>query len=192
MKMNKYTATLLVLGVLIFTGCSDRRELSNVAIILAAGIEKVNNDIQVTLQVAIPTSKSDVSGSSGQKKPYFIESATGRNIIEAVQNIQNHMSRILRFSHRRVLLIHENIAKKDITDVLDFVNRYQDSRLSTQIYITKSSIKDILSSHTELEQITGEYIREVGIITGYSETAREFISNINQSKDPVAPFISYA
>ncbi|WP_219838422.1 Ger(x)C family spore germination protein [Paenibacillus sp. R14(2021)] len=191
MRLIKCLTAIFLFMTLLLSGCSDSRELNNVAVVLATGIKKVNEGVQVSLLIAIPMSTNN-GGSSPEKNPYYVETSMGRNILDADQNIQNHSSRILRFSHRRIILIHENIAKAGITEVLDFINRNLESRLSTQVYVTRNEITDILKAHSELDKITSEHIREIGKIMGFSVTARELLSEINsKGKDPILPVVHY-
>jgi spore germination protein KC len=72
--MKKHIFVLLILS-LILTGCWDRRELNEIAITLALGIDKVDDKFQLTAQVVVPSEVS-MKQSSG-RSPVTLFQADG-------------------------------------------------------------------------------------------------------------------
>lgn len=68
--MKKCIFGLLVLNLLL-AGCWDRRELNQLAITLAIGIDKVEDDYQVSAQVVVPSVVSTNSTGEGQWLPFI-------------------------------------------------------------------------------------------------------------------------
>lgn len=183
--MKKSFLILLSLMTIAATqsGCIDQKDINDVSMVLSMGIDKSNDKFKVTVQIPIAVGKGD---NGGKKEMYFLEFNTGRSVQEALQKIQQ-ASRILRFSHQQVLIIQEDIAKKNIREVLDFFNRNRESNLTTYIYISKRKAFDILNTHPELDGISGEAISRMGRLMGFGITTREFLGDLyKEGKDPIA------
>ncbi|NQX59963.1 Ger(x)C family spore germination protein [Paenibacillus qinlingensis] len=174
-------------STLTLTGCTDQREINDVALVLATGIDKSNDEFKVTVQIPITVGQGV---EEGKKKAYYLESNTGRSIQEALQKIQHQTSHILRFSHQQIIIIHEEIAKKNISEVLDFVNRDRETRLTTYIYISKKKSFDILNTPPNSGGVSAEAVKGIGRLMGLGITTREFLGNLyKEGTDPIAPIV---
>lgn len=184
---------LLCLLCFIVTGCSNYRELNELGITSAIGIEKKEDKFNLTIQVL----DTNQSGDSKDNTPKFvIYNTEGNTIQEALRNIVNESSKRLYINHMQILLIDEKLANNGIEDVIDFFLRDPESRKQFLVLISKNDIKEVLSTETLLEQINGKSIKErtktnlkyLGSVSAI--TCGEMIADyINPNKEIVLPSI---
>ncbi|WP_025698259.1 Ger(x)C family spore germination protein, partial [Paenibacillus forsythiae] len=130
-------------------------------------IDKVDDGkYLLTLQIAVPTMLGPAGGSSkstgagGGTKPTVIVSEEGETIMDAIRKLQKKLPRRLFFSHSRIIVIGEKLAREGVAPVLDFFVRYREARLRSFILFSQGKAADILSLNAKWEKISAEEIRE--------------------------------
>jgi spore germination protein KC len=184
----------------ILTGCWDMKEVNDIAFVLATGIDKESNKYRVTLQIALPGqlgqagSTGGSGGASGGNKSGLVTSATGNSIREANEKQQLALSRQLNFSHRRVILIGENMAKAGIKPLVAMLSSVPQNRLSSYVFIVKNSAKNVISSQTKLEKLPAEKIRKTAEIWLKAPPDVKKVADVLQSRgiDLALPLVSLA
>jgi spore germination protein KC len=160
----------LVISLLLTTGCWDSSEVNNLAIELAWGIDKAqNNKVTISAQVIIPSKISGGQGGGGggvsKGKPYFVVTSSGINTLDAVQQMQTKLSRQVFRGHRRVIVIGESMARQGIKEIFDTYTRDPNLKLRTDIFIVKGgTAKDFLKISYPLETIPG-----LGVLGEYNQ-----------------------
>ncbi|MGZ6503176.1 MAG: Ger(x)C family spore germination protein, partial [Tumebacillaceae bacterium] len=140
--VTKRVALRVALACSLFglTGCWNRVEINDLGISIAAAIDKAENDqVRFSEQIALPGQMGGGKGTSPENKPYYTFSGVGLNLGDAMQNLQTQMSRRLFLAHRRVFLISEDIARKDVRKYLDEMSRNPQSRLRPNVAVTKGN-----------------------------------------------------
>ena len=118
---------LLILIVLLMTGCMDYDELNDIGVVTMMEISYNNKHYDVTLEI-LNTNK-DVEESS-----YFIN-GTGRTFEEAINDCKSHSYLKPNFSHMYVAILDKNIINnklKNYNDKKNFISNY------AQIYLRKN------------------------------------------------------
>ncbi|WP_449539054.1 Ger(x)C family spore germination protein [Ferdinandcohnia sp. Marseille-Q9671] len=191
--MKKIRMLLLaVISLNVLTGCWDRLEVNDIAIVTAIGLDLIKDDqIRLSLQVAIPAMLGPTGGSGGggHGKSTFVISETGNTVSEAYRNLQMKISRRIFFSQSRVLLIGEDMAKKGIANIIDFHSRYHEPRINSYIMFTKGEATDTLKSLPKLESVSSEETKElVKLSVGLSVYVRDFLNMLlTDGMEPFAP-----
>ena len=85
-------------------------------IVIAAGIDKKENDYEVSLQYIIPHSST-----SSESLDMITEK--GNSVDEAIQKINKELGKISGFAHCRVIVFNDYAAENGITDFLDCLIR---------------------------------------------------------------------
>ncbi|OBR67984.1 hypothetical protein A7K91_18815 [Paenibacillus oryzae] len=158
MTLRKLTASILVLCccMMLTTGCWNRKELNELAIQLAASIDKEGKQYRVASQVVIPSEVSAKTTSSGMS-PVTLFQATAPTMIEAFRKMTESSSRKIYSAHLRVLIIDENLAEDGISEVLDLFSRNPETRTDFYIIVARhSSAISILETLTSMERIPAE------------------------------------
>ncbi|ADU30307.1 Ger(x)C family spore germination protein [Evansella cellulosilytica] len=176
----------------LLSGCWDRAEINDIAIVMGSAFDKVGEEYEVTMISPLPGEMGGPSGGGGGTSggaTYYLDAALGRSIRDASMNLQRRMSRELKLGHRRILLIGEELAKEGVRKPLDVLSRHRESRITTQVFITEGSAKDVLSAQPQLENISAEAIRELGG-RSYNIMLRDFLLEFQQKgNDPILPVV---
>lgn len=163
--------------MLILTGCWDRKEINDLAIITGIGIDKSEDgELEMSVQITVP--KEQNGGQGGQST--IVEVGTGKTINDAASKLQQKISRKIFVGHTSVILISEEIAKEGIRNHLDTFARHPDTRLRTYLFITKNKAVDLFKITPDLERSSAEVAREIAKTeTGMSVTLKEVLQMLN-------------
>ncbi|NBI05964.1 Ger(x)C family spore germination protein [Senegalia massiliensis] len=150
---------ILFLIIIILTnfliGCWDKRELSEITIASAVGIDKVEDEYLVTVQIINPSEIAgrELTGRS-EVSTYRVK---GKTVFEALRKLTRDVPRKVYLGHLMILMIGEELAKEGIIDVLDFFSRDHELRTDFYIVVTKDSMAtDVLNVLTAIEKIPAE------------------------------------
>lgn len=119
--------------LLILTGCYDRTELNDLAIVSGIDISKNKNNYNITMQI-INTSKNNK-----ENQNYKIYEGTGKSINDAINNIINKAPKKLYESQIQILILDENTAKENLKEVLDYFIRNNETRDEFFVLISKNN-----------------------------------------------------
>lgn len=156
MKRSFTMLIMLIVFLLFTTGCWNRRELNELAITLAIGLDSTRDgQYLVTAQVVNPGEVSPGKGGGGSGlSPVVIYQAKGKTVFEAIRKMTKESPRKIYPSHLRMLLIGESLAKEGIGKPLDLLSRDWELRSDFYIVVAKGmDAEDILKVPTALEKI---------------------------------------
>ena len=165
--MKKFLLFLVVLlNPLLITGCWDRTEINDVALVTGLGIDKKNEKtIELTAEMHIPkalgATGGDGSGGNAGAPQTFIRSGEGSTITDAISNLQEKIPREVFWGQTKVIVFGEKLAKEGIRVPLDFLTRHPQPRLRAHMFVAKGKAKDILVLHPPLERSPSEVLREL-------------------------------
>ena len=162
-----YKKLLLLLIIFSLTGCYDHKELNEIAILTATEINKKNNEYIVKAQVVNPQSKDTVN----VQAPFIIYEGKGKTIQEAYRQIKLQSSRFLYPNHLQIIVIDEELAKEDVSQIVDFYLRVPHVRTEFSVIIGKEN--DILSITTPIDDISATSIVET------LETNNKYLGSTN-------------
>ncbi|MED3994208.1 Ger(x)C family spore germination protein [Peribacillus frigoritolerans] len=166
--MKSVLLLLVICGTTPFlSGCWDRIEITDLAIVTAAAIDKNDNDhIELSVQVFIPSSISSGGGQGGSSQggsgvTTMVRYEKGANISDALSKLQSKLPRKIFWGHCKVFVFGEKLAKKGIQEQLDFLLRHPQPREKANMYVSKGDAKPIIESLPPLENYSGEVLREL-------------------------------
>lgn len=143
---------VLLILCLFLTGCWDRRELNELAITLAFGIDKVEDEYQVTAQIVVP-SEISMKTSTG-RSPVTLFQANGETVYEAIRKMTKNSPRKIYPGHLRMIVIGEELAEEGIGESLELLSRDLEVRSDFYVVIAKDkTAAEILNITTTLEAI---------------------------------------
>lgn len=150
--------SLLILSILLQTGCWSKTELTKLAIVTAIGIDiNENREIEVSLQfvkVGEASSGQSKGGSPSQEKQYIVITSKGETVFEAVRNLLNSVDRKVVYSNMKVIILGEKLAKEGITQILDVFERQTQTPPTAKVLVADGiSVKDILETESKFEKI---------------------------------------
>lgn len=168
----------VILCTLLLTGCWDRRELNDIGIVVAMGLDRddMTGKIIVTSQMVRPGAlKKDGGGESSS--PVEIITTQGNTVAEAVKNISNQFDRIAFFAHVKVLVISEQLAKEGLLPTLDYFIRNSTMRNLVWLVIAKDgNAKELLTINHGIENVQATYLDD--IIKNRGENSEVSISDL--------------
>ncbi|MGD2196957.1 Ger(x)C family spore germination protein [Lysinibacillus fusiformis] len=152
--MKKKTIIIsLIFLMLILSGCWSKRELSELALVAAFGIDYIDDEFAISVQVIDPSQVSSKQPSGG-KSPVVTYHANGKTVFEAVRKILALSPRKLYFAHLQLVVIGEELAKNGLRDTVDFLARDQEIRNDfTLIVSQQATAKDVLNVLTPIEKV---------------------------------------
>ncbi|KKI90065.1 spore gernimation protein GerC [Bacillus sp. SA1-12] len=143
---------ILMLILSLLTGCWSRKELNELAIATALGIDKTEDGYLISIQILNPGELAGKSSSGRTEVVRFMK--RGETVFEALRKISMDAPRKIYVAHLREVIFGEEIAKEGIGKALDFISR--DHEMRTDFYITVakgSTASDILNVQTALEKV---------------------------------------
>ncbi|MFF2456177.1 Ger(x)C family spore germination protein [Peribacillus simplex] len=166
--MKSVLLLLVICGTTPFlSGCWDRIEITDLAIVTAAAIDKKDkNQIELSVQVFIPSSissggSSGATSQGGSAVATLVRSEKGPNISDALSKLQSKLPRKVFWGHCKVFVFGEKLAMEGIQEQLDFLLRHPQPRERANVYVSKGKAKPILESLPPLEKYSGEVLREL-------------------------------
>ncbi|WP_379967525.1 Ger(x)C family spore germination protein [Ectobacillus sp. sgz5001026] len=192
--MKKYSALLFFSASLLLTGCWDRQEVNDTALVLATAIDKdKNEEIKLTVQVLNPkkVSGGQQGSGAGGTSNVLMRSATGKNMADAMANLQAKFTRVLFLGHCKAYIFGEAFAKDGINQQIDFLLRQSQPRERANLFVSDGLAADILKSKTTLELFEGERLRKLSALhTGADITVKDFQQMIiGDSEAAILPII---
>jgi spore germination protein KC len=154
---------IIPLCSLMLTACWDRQEINDLAIVTAAAIDKSkDNEIELSIQVFTPRALSGGGGlASGGQAMTLVRTSKGINIADAMSKIQADLPLRVFWGHCKVYIFGEEIAKKGITELIDFFARHPEPRNRAFMYVSKGNAMEVLQLLPPLERYSADVIREL-------------------------------
>ena len=143
--MKKY---LILLLSIFLVGCQNYKELNNSAIVSAIGIDVEDDNYKVSVQI-VNTEKSN--DEQEKLNNPIVYTSNGKNISDALNNINLKSPNILYLGHLQLVLLSEDIAKEGISEITDYFLRNNGINKNFTILVSKDNTpEEILKVPTSL------------------------------------------
>ncbi|GGJ60179.1 spore germination protein KC [Anoxybacillus voinovskiensis] len=150
----------------LLSGCWDRTELNDLALVTGIGIDQKGKEIELTAQLVVPkklgagaSMGGNNSGSSGGAT--IVRSGTGKTLADAIAHLQEKLPRRLFWGHVKVIVFGEKAAKAGIRAHMDFLSRNPQTRLRSNVLVSDKTAKSVLELLPPIEQSSAEVLREL-------------------------------
>ncbi|WP_211750206.1 Ger(x)C family spore germination protein [Paenibacillus sp. Marseille-Q4541] len=154
--MTKKLKVLIVLLslVTVITGCWDKMEIKELVIAVGMGIDKVDDNYLVSVQVVNPN-EIGANSKGGGGAPVTVYKETGKTIFEAIRKLTTMTPKKIYFSHLRIFVIGEETARSEgIGKIIEFISRDHELRADYDIIIAKNmNATLVMESLSEIEKI---------------------------------------
>lgn len=186
-------ATALLLGCsLIINGCQSR-EVEQTAIAIGTAADWSEDSFIVSAQLAQVATQQQSASQEGPQ--YIVLSERGKTLSESARRLTLTLPRFPLWFHASTLVLGENLAKRGLTDVVDFFPRNNNIRQNTLIVMSRgATAAEILQVQTPLEPHSAVGIRRIletqqNIVGIYVPvTLAEFLQRMaSPGIDPVLP-----
>jgi spore germination protein KC len=148
---------LITINVIFLCGCWDMREINELGLVTAVGIDKGEgaNRYVVTVQIANPTSDISSDGQGKSKAAVWIGSEEGASIFDATRKLVGISSRRIMWAHNNVVIIGESLAKEGIIPIVDYFTHNPELRLKTVVVVANGNAKDYVAAKAGMENPSG-------------------------------------
>ena len=160
--MKKMKILIVITFLLLSSGCYNYRELNELSIVSAFGIDKdEDNKYKVTIQV-INSQKENTSSSDSSSSTKFVTyTSSGKTLQEAIRKSILTSPKRLFATQMQILVISEECAKEDLTKFTDIFFRNPETQMNFITLIARNtSSKKILATMTPQETINAKNIRQ--------------------------------
>lgn len=142
-------SVILLLYPLLLAGCWNYREIDELAVVAGVAVDKgTEGKLRVTVEVVEPGGGKDIKPKSK------LISMEGNTIFEAARNEIAVSGRRLYWSHAKVVIISEEIARQGATQVLDWYNRDAETRADIHILVSRGApAGEIFTGQSEKEEV---------------------------------------
>lgn len=188
---------LLFVCLLMVCGCSNYRELDDLAIITAIAIDKADDENYELSFLIANSPKAQTSSKEGEAKT-TVFSGKGKTLTEAANSVDSKSPKTLYYGHINVVVISEEIAREGFLNIADWLLRSPETR--KQFYLMQSKdddAKDVLKIVEPLEATPSQSITSLieSNIASQSITTTisysPFIEKVlAQGYDPILPSVS--
>lgn len=151
--LRRMIGLLLALSLVsLLIGCWNRREMNELAIAVGMGIDKVGDKYSVSVQVVIPGEVA--SQKAAGHTPVTLYKTEATTIMEACRKLTTISPRKIYFSHLRLLVFGESLAREGLRNTLDFVSRDHEFRDDFYLLVARdNSAENVLKINTSLVNI---------------------------------------
>lgn len=160
MIKNKIVLIIYILiSLLTLSSCTVSREIRDLAIVSTIGIDKEGDEVVLTCEISNPLYSPETDGASSASYSVVFVQGKGKTLFDAVRDTYLHFDRALFFSHAKVLIIGEELAKGGITQNLDYLLRFNEPRENIKIVVAKGTkAYEVMGVMGEISGSGGEYI----------------------------------
>ncbi len=143
--MKLFKILIICLLPFLITGCYDRKELDDLAYVIALGMDKGENEnLNITYQIAIPLKISGTDSKSG-KENYTNYTVSAPSLYLGNSEVNTLTSKEVNLSNVKLIVYSEDLAKEDLTGHISELIANVDIRPKTTLAICKGKSEDFLS-----------------------------------------------
>jgi spore germination protein KC len=205
--MKKWTQIIsVVLSSMILSlplhGCWGVRELNALSIVLGIGIDMQSSEpdkVFMTSQIVKPEALKKASSGQGEQnqnaKAYWNLKSSGSTIFDAIRENTHETNSKLYDAHNEIIIFGKDAAESGVQKYLDFFQRAQETRPTTEIVVSETSASEVLDVSPELDILPAVNIQKLVKAQIYNAQSREvtlqeFTNDLlSKSKAPVAPLV---
>ncbi|MDQ0897910.1 Ger(x)C family spore germination protein [Paenibacillus sp. V4I7] len=165
----------------LLAGCSpDIKEISDIALVTATGIDydKESNKYVFTTYCVLPaTTSTEKTG----KLTEWIISANGDSILDAARNLRNRAGKSLVWQHNKFFIVGEAAARHSLYDVVDFLTRNRQIRISSHLLVSEGKAEDLLNIKSNISELASNVL--LGIVRNEKEWGKSYSLMIHKVAD---------
>lgn len=158
MKKTKSIAIIIIIVLLsvFLSGCWNYRDINELNLVTGFAVDRSEDGHKYLITVELADVQSQGKESKVASK---IIQTEGLTILDAIRNMIKISGRKLYFSHAKVVIISQDVAREGVTQVVDLLARDSEPRLEINLIVSKEkSAKELL----EYESI-GENLHCIGM-----------------------------
>ncbi|PKR78096.1 hypothetical protein CEY16_09270 [Halalkalibacillus sediminis] len=152
--LNLVMCSLLTI---LLSGCWDAEELEGMYYVHALGVDYVDNEYEVYLQIVNFQSSpgtGEQQGGGGSGSEIEVGKARGKTALEAIHHLYPSTQRRVFWGHLSGIVFTERMMEHGIEEVLDSIDRYREIKPTLWTFTTSESLHELLVITPILEMNT--------------------------------------
>lgn len=139
---------LLTLTIFSLTGCYSKKELDNLAYVIAIGADVGSGDeLNITYQIAVPLKISSESGKTGEEN-YITHTVRANSLYTGNSKVNSLTSKEINLSHVKLIVYSEELAKQDLSGHINSLISNVSIRPKTTVALCKGTAQEFLEKIT--------------------------------------------
>lgn len=135
------------------SGCWNRRELNDLAVAVALGVDQKGNKLLLSNQMLNPGAITGKEGGASLLAPVTLFQTSGGGLQEASRKMTIVSTRKIYVGQIQMIILGEEFARKGVAKVLDYLSRDHEYRKDFYVVIARGAeAQDILKVFTPLEK----------------------------------------
>jgi spore germination protein KC len=148
------------LSIAMVTGCWNRRELNDLAVAVALGVDQKGNKLLLSNQMLNPGAIAGKEGGASPFAPVTLFQTSGGGLQEASRKMTIVSTRKIYVGQIQMIILGEEFARKGVGKVLDYLSRDHEYRKDFYVVIARGAeAQDILKVFTPLEKTPASKLR---------------------------------
>lgn len=153
-----FSAFLVIINLIVMTGCWGYKEINELPIVIGAAIDKISKDEYLLTVEVLKT--SEISGQTAEAKTSILQ-MTGETVFEPIRKFIVKNGRFLYWANMKVIIIGKKIAEDgEVVSVLDLFYRDVEIRSEGRIIIAEDKAADIFKENISKGEATSMRILE--------------------------------
>lgn len=147
-KVNKIKKLLCIIiaslmGIL-STGCSGITEINQRSIVHVVGIDKVDGEYEVSLQIFSTAGAGSDTPIDVSKSNTRVITARGRTVYEGIKGCEYILGGDIFMGHNKFIIFGSSLYDEDMWQLLDWFRKENENYLGVTVAYSETSAKDIL------------------------------------------------
>lgn len=135
-------------------------ETEKVAVMTSIGIDKNNEEIEISANVIVPNSGS-AGGSGGSDGTVKTVSAKGNDITSAFSNLTLILGKMPGLSHCDSIILNKNLFEENVTKYLDFFVRTNNLTSNATVIVAENKASEIIETSAAQKDLRAVSLSEV-------------------------------
>lgn len=137
---------IIILTLLLCTGCFDYKEINDLAIINAIGVDYEDDEYVITLEIL-----NDQIDKDSSKITSYTKVGHGKNLTSAIENAADKLSKQLIFNHIKLMILSKSIIEEKFENIIDLFLRNTYFRENFYVISATKNKPETLLNHTTNE-----------------------------------------
>ncbi len=168
---RKVSLVCLAICLALLSGCWDRKELDEMALVTGLGVDLTENGmVNLTMQISKPDVESGGSGGGGlgdsseggggggKGSNFLVTQKAANGINQSLREFFNIYSRQVFLEHKQVIVFGREMAEHGLIEWFDFFARDNETRLDVLMFVADGTAHEVLSLTPPIEKLPSEHL----------------------------------
>ncbi len=156
----------LIFSILYFSNDFALIDIEKTAIIVAMGIDKAEEGVEITAQIGVPQATDQALDNDDT-----LISAKGKTVMDAIETLSKRSGWFPKLSFCNVIIFGKDLANDDISVIVDHLLASEHFQNSALLAVCDGPAKDFLSTPTPLDSISSFALQKVILENGAASSS---------------------